>query len=78
MNHIIFMLQAVIALLRTYPDALPTQSIVHASVYKTDMQFEKRIAYVNKQNNHLRLENAELRGYLKAFNQNKGVVPPPF
>ena len=78
MNHIIFMLQAVIALLRAYPDALPTQSILHASVSKTDMQFEKRIAYVNKQNNQLRLENAELRGYLRTFDQHKSATLPPY
>jgi hypothetical protein len=75
MSHIIFMLQAIIALLQTYPDAspdsLPNQPSHHASAYKTDQQFEKRIAYVNKQNNNLRIENAELRGYLKAFDPHR-------
>jgi hypothetical protein len=74
-NHVIALLLAVIAILKASPEGDPTnQPTLHkyqVSAYKTDQQFEKRIAYVNAQNNHLRLEIAELKGYLRTFAPHK-------
>jgi hypothetical protein len=74
MNHIITLLQVVISMLQAYPDkpTTPTTPPPNAAFScKTDLQFEKRIALVNEQNRHLRFENSELRGYLKAFDPNR-------